>query len=254
MSIDPQKLMEFGLSTEEAKVYMTSLELGGSFASTIASKSKLPRVNVYYILEKLRQKGFITMNHKGKVKFFVAEPPQVLVNKMEERFKNAEKLLPQLLSLTNVHAFKPIIRSYEGIEGIKTIFEQSLNAKSEIMGYTNLEALGALLPEYLPNYTQKLVKKQTKTRWLSPSTPRARDFIQDFYPKKHPENLIEILFINPKEFAFENQISIFDNFVTIVSLNPDELIGLSIESPVYARTQRAIFNLSWLGATAFVAQ
>jgi HTH-type transcriptional regulator, sugar sensing transcriptional regulator len=247
------KLIDLGLSEEESKIYLTVLELGGSFASTIARKAKTPRVNCYYILEKLQKKGLITSNLKGNVKFFVAEPPQVLVNQMEDRYKDAQKLLPELLSITNTHAFKPIIRSYEGLEGVKTMFEHSLNAKSEIMGYTNLEALGELLPDYLPNYSKKVVKKKLKTRWLSPSSEKARNYISTFYPENYPKELVEILFVNPKEFGFENQISIYENFVAIVSLNKDELIGVLIESAVHARTQRAIFNLSWLGATAFVA-
>ncbi|QQR54690.1 hypothetical protein IPG41_05895 [Candidatus Peregrinibacteria bacterium] len=249
-----EKLTEFGLSEEEAQVYLTVLELGGSFASTIASKAKIPRVNCYYVLESLRKRGLITTNLKGSVKFFVAEPPQVLVNQMESQYESAKKLLPELLTLTNAQAFKPIIRSYEGLEGIKTIFEQSLEAKSEVLGYTNLEALGRLLPDYLPGFFQKLVKKRIKTRLLSPSTEEARQFIERFYPKKYPEELVEVLFVNPKEFKFENQISIYDNVVAITSMNPEELIGVVIESAVYARTQRAVFNLSWLGATAFVAQ
>ncbi|MFA5788308.1 MAG: hypothetical protein WC924_00295, partial [Candidatus Gracilibacteria bacterium] len=144
--------------------------------------------------------------------------------------------------------------SYEGLDGIKTIFDQTLEAKSEVLGYTNLEALGELLPDYLPSYTEKLVKRRIKTRLLSPSTEEARQFVKRFYPKKYPEELVEILFVNPKEFRFENQISIYDNSAAIMSLNPDELIGVLIESAVYARTQRAVFNLAWLGATAFVAQ
>lgn len=248
------ELENLGLSEEEARVYLTVLELGGSFASTIAHKAKIPRVNCYYILDTLKSRGLITSNLKGNIKFFVAEPPQVLLNQIEEKYEHAKKLLPQLLSLTNIHAFKPIIRSYEGIEGIKSIFEQTLEAKSEVLGYTNLEALGALLPDYLPSYTEKLVKRKIKTRLLSPSTIESKNFIKKFYPKKFPEELLEILFVNPKEFAFENQISVYDNFVAIMSLNPDESIGVLIESAVYSRTQRAIFNLSWLGATAFVAQ
>lgn len=249
-----EELIQLGLSKEEAKVYLTVLELGGSFASTIAHKSNIPRVNCYYVLESLKDKGLITTNLRGNVKFFVAEPPQVFVNQVEEKFARAKKILPELLSITNTLAFKPIIRSYEGIEGIKTIFEQALEAKSEILGYTNLEALGKLLPDYLPGYFQKLIKKRIKVRLLSPSTEQAKSFIKKFYPKNYPEELVEILFVNPKEFAFENQISIYDNFVAIISLNPDELMGVLMQSGAYARTQKAIFNLSWLGATSFVAQ
>ena len=46
---------------------------------------------------------------------------------------------------------------------------------------------------------------------------------------------------------------IYDDKVAVISLNPDELIGMIFESPVYARSQRAIFNLAWLGATSFIA-
>lgn len=248
------RLQDLGLSQEEATVYLTVLELGGSFASVIARKAKIPRVNCYYVLENLRKRGLVTSNIKGSVKFFVAEPPQVLVNQMEQKFERAQNMLPELLSVTNIHSFKPIIRSYEGLEGIKTIFDQTLKAESEVLGYTNLEALGELLPDYLPAYTQKLVKRRIKTRFLSPSSDHAKQFLKRFYPKNYPEELVEILFVNPKEFKFENQISIFENSVAIMSLNPDELIGMHIESAVYARTQKAIYNLAWLGATAFVAQ
>lgn len=249
-----QELVDLGLSEEEAKIYLTVLELGGAYASTISNKAQISRVNCYYILENLRKNGLITCTLKRNVKFFVAEPPQVLVNQIGERYEQAKKVLPHLLAVTNVHAFKPVIRSYEGLEGIKAIFDQTLEAKSEVLGYTNLEALGNLLPDYLPSYTQKLVKRKIKTRLLSPSTEKARHFIQKFYPSRYPEELVEILFVNPKEFGFETQIAIYDHFVAIMSLNPNELIGVLIESSVYARTQRAVFNLSWLGATAFVAQ
>lgn len=230
------------------------LELGGSFASTIARKAQIPRVNTYYILDQLQKKGLLTTNFKGKVKFFVAEPPQVLVNQREQQYQSAKKLLPELLSITNALAFKPTIRSYEGLDGIKSIFEQTLDAHSEVLGYTNLEALGKLLPEYLPTYAEKLVKHRIKTRFLSPSTEEARQFVKTFYPPKYPEELVEILFVNPKEFSFENHICIYDNTVAIISLNPEEQIGVVVESAVHARTQRAIYNLAWLGATSFVAQ
>jgi hypothetical protein len=39
-----------------------------------------------------------------------------------------------------------------------------------------------------------------------------------------------------------------------MSLNPNALMGMVVESGVYARTERDLYNLAWLGATAFVAQ
>lgn len=249
-----QKLTELGLSREEAQVYLTLLELGGAFASTIAAKTAIPRVNTYYVLDQLRKRGLLTITQRGAIKFFIAEPPNVFVNHIEQQYGLAKNVLPELLSITNTNAYKPIIRSYENLDGIKAIFDQTLTAKSEVLGYTNLESLGDLLADYLPMYAKKIIARRIKTRWLSPSTERARQFIKRFYPKDYPQDLVEVLFVNPKEFNFENQIAIYDNTAAIVSLNAEELVGMLIESGVYARTQRAIFNLAWLGATSFVAK
>ena len=65
---------------------------------------------------------------------------------------------------------------------------------------------------------------------------------------------MEILFVNPKEFWFEHEVLIYDNKVAVISLNKDEIIGMIFESQIYARSQRAIFDLAWLGASSFIAR
>ena len=89
---------------------------------------------------------------------------------------------------------------------------------------------------------------------LSPLSKPGLSYLKEYYPENFDPNLVEIFFINPKQFPFEYEITIYGNRVAIISLNPEELIGLIIESPVYAKTQRAIFNLAWLGATSFVVR
>lgn len=63
-----------------------------------------------------------------------------------------------------------------------------------------------------------------------------------------------MLLVNKDEFFFENDISIYENKVAILSTNREELIGIIIESSTFAKSMRSIFNLAWLGATAFVAK
>ena len=174
---------------------------------------------------------------------------------MEERFNKAQKLLPELLSITNSLAYKPKIQYYEGIQGIKNIFEDTLIAKTDMLGYTNLAELPKVIPQdFLRDYAERKIKKEIKTRMLSPITKDSLSYLKNYYPKNYDMNLTEILFINPQEFMFEYEINIYENKVSLVSLNPEELMGMIIESPVYAKTQRAIFSLAWLGATSFVAR
>lgn len=248
------ELTNLGLTEEEAKVYLAILELGGSYASNIARKAKVNRATCYHTLNNLQQKALISSYNKGKVLWFNAEDPKKLISIEKEKLEKAKSLIPQLLSISNVLAFKPKIHFYEGSEGAKTIFEDILTSKEEVLGYTNLKNLGQLFPDYFKDYCQRKIANKIKTRYLSPNNKEGTDIIDQFYPKNYDRNLVEILLVNKNEFFFENEVSIYENRVAILSLNPDEMIGLLIESATFAKTMRSIFNLAWLGATAFVAK
>ena len=108
--------------------------------------------------------------------------------------------------------------------------------------------------EYFKKFCKKKIGKKIKSRNISPATSKGVEIIDKYYPKDYDRDLVEILLVNKEEFHFENDISIYENKVAIISLNPDEVMGLIIESPTYAKSMRSIFNLAWLGATAFVAK
>lgn len=248
-------LIDLGLSPQEAKVYLALVELGSSYVSLIAKKSKINRVGCYHTLNKLVKRGLINSFEKENIKFFSAENPKNIVNKQTELLKKAEKILPELLSLKSSSQYSPKIKYYEGINGIKNIFEDTLLTKDELLGYTNLEDLPKVIPEdFLKDYAKRKTTLRIKTRMLSPISTHGLKYLKTYYPKNFDDNLVEILFVNRKQFMFEYEINIYGDKVAIVSLNPNELIGLIIESPIYAKTQRAIFNLAWLGATSFVAK
>ena len=250
-----QELEQLGLSSEEAKVYLSIVELGGGYVSTIAKKAGINRVACYHTLGKLLDKEIISCLEKNNVKFFTIENVRIIADKQRELLKKAEKLVPELSAMVNKSAYKPKTQYYEGVNGIKHIFEDTLTTKNELLGYTNLANLPKILPpEYLRNYASRKMNLKIKTRMLSPISDDGLKYLNRYYPEDFDRNLVEILFVNPKQFPFEYEINIYDNKVAIISLNPDEIIGLLIESNIYANTERAIFNLSWLGATSFVAK
>jgi sugar-specific transcriptional regulator TrmB len=250
-----KELKDLGLSSEETKIYVAILELGGGYVSTIAKKAEVNRVACYHTLGKLVKKGLINSLEKNNIKYFAVENVKTIVDKQRELLRKAEKLLPELGALINKSSYRPKIQYYEGLTGIKNIFENTLTTKKELLGYTNLSDLSKVIPEdFLKDYAKRKVDLRIKTRMLSPISKDGLKYLGKYYPKNFDHNLVEILFVNSKQFLFEYEINIYDNKVAIVSLNPDELIGLMIESPIYANTQRAIFNLAWLGATSFVAK
>lgn len=242
-----------GLTEVEGKVYLALLELGGGYASGIAKRAKIPRVNCYHTLEKLTEKGLVSFITKENVRYFSAEPPERIVSSLEEKLRYAKGILPELLSMTNALTFKPKIKYFEGIEGVKNIMEDTLKAKTDLLGYSNLKGAADLFGPYIKEYAKQKMQKRLKTRIICPSSPEAFEYIKNHYPANFPLELIEILFVNPKEFWFEHEVTIYDDKVAVISLNNEEMVGMIFESSVYARSQTAIFNLAWLGASSFIA-
>jgi sugar-specific transcriptional regulator TrmB len=248
------ELARIGLTDEEARVYLACLEINGGPVSIIARKAGAHRVSCYHTIENLLEKRLLSQYNKNGVKCFAPEPPEQLMKMAEEKVNLAKGLLPELKSLVSAIGFKPKIRFYEGHDGVEKVFNESLTAKREILGYTNLKLVTEFFPEFFKAYTHAKLKKGVKTRYLSPTTVDTVHILDPFLPDKYDANLIEILLVNKNQFLFENEVLIFGNSVGIVSLNSDELLGLIVESATFARTMKAVFDLAWLGATAFVAK
>ena len=248
------ELLKLGLSQEEAKVYLACLEINGGPVSVIASKAGVNRVSCYHTIENLLKKRLLSQYNRNNVKCFAPESPEQLVSIAAEKVNMAKGLLPQLQSLAGGSAFKPKIRFYEGRDGVERVFMESLEAEGEILGYTNLKSVTEFFPNFFKRYTEKRLKKGIKTRYLSPTTVESVKVMDPFLPKEYDPNLIEIFLVNKDQFPFENEILIFGSSVGVVSLYKDELLGLIVESPTFAKTMKAVFDLAWLGATAFVAK
>ncbi len=248
------ELEQLGLTDEEARMYVAALEVNGASVSVLARKAGVHRVSAYHTLENLHAKGLLSQYSRNGIKCFAPEPPEKLHMLQEQKMKLAEQLLPQLRSLSSRTGFRPKLRSYEGHDGVLRVFEESLSAKGEILGYTDLRSFIDFSPEFFGNYTQQKLRKGIKTRFLSPTTVESVHVMDPFLPKKFDRNLLEILLVNRDQFPFENEILIFGNSVGIVSLKSEEQLGVIIESPTFARTMKAVFDLAWLGATAFVAR
>jgi HTH-type transcriptional regulator, sugar sensing transcriptional regulator len=253
--ITAEQLIDLGLTKEESKVYLAVLVLGGSFVSAIARRAEVNRATCYHTLGNLVSKGLVSSYSRGKLKHFSAENPKKFVQMATDRLDRAKELMPELMSITNALAFKPKVRFLEGKEGIKTVFDDILESgEKEVLGYTNVGSLVSLFPDAFKKYCYSKVKRKIKTRYIIPAAGEGVDVIDDYFPKNYDQRLLEILAVNPDQFFFENEIVVYGNKVAVISLNKDELIGLLVESATFAKSMRSIFDLAWLGATAFVAR
>lgn len=124
-----EKLLErLGLSQKEARVYLALLELGKDTVQNIGKKAKVARPTTYVILEKLLDLGLVSVADENKKTLFVAESPKELEKLLKQQEQDFEyrrqelnDQLDQLLAIYNASGSKPIVRYFEGPEGLKAL-------------------------------------------------------------------------------------------------------------------------------------
>lgn len=232
-------LIDLGLTKKEAQVYLANLELGDSPASDIAMRSHLNRVTCYDILDKLLKRGLISTYTKKKIKYFAATDPDILRYDFRQKYMNLKSALPDLRRLHGKSSH-PRIRYYEGIEGVKKIYADTLNSKSEILNYADSKLIRQFWPNYDKEYVEERVKRKIYLQGIAP-----RDEQGEKVASENKLRFREIRLVEPGEYSFANEINIYDDKVAIVSFGKDELVGMIIESNEVADTQRAIFMMAW---------
>jgi sugar-specific transcriptional regulator TrmB len=233
------KLRQIGLSENEAVVYLAALEAGTASASAIAVAADMNRVSTYSILKRLLQQGMVSTQREKGVQYFTALPPEVLVQDARQKARELSESLPLLQFLKKGDNRRVNVEFFEGIEGIKKAYLESLNATTEICNYADSKNIRQHWPEYDKNYVAQRAKKKIFLRGLTKN---------DAYGKKvqREDNKYyrKMRFIDKKYFQIENEVKIFDDKMLIVSFQPTPF-AVIIESEAVADTQRQIFELAW---------
>ncbi|MBR9691663.1 hypothetical protein GOV06_02660 [Candidatus Woesearchaeota archaeon] len=116
-----------GLTKNEAKVYLTLLNLKQAGATNISEKCGLFRTLVYDILTKLIEKGLVSYILKSNKRIYIASNPNKLLSLLKEKQDSIKEILPQLTALYQNPAEECIVNQYDGIEGAKTVIDDAFN-------------------------------------------------------------------------------------------------------------------------------
>jgi len=237
-------LNTLGIEGKKADVYLMCLEKGGATAYEIAKIVGLKRPTVYDILYTLTKEGLVYLVPKKGVTYFYPSDPERILHQLKEKERVFVSALPRLHELYTSPKQKPNIRYFEGEEGIKTMYQDSLNSltkKDEILLYCGEDIL-KYLPAYAAEYVAERVKKNIHVRGIYKKTPEVMQYMVN-----NEKELRQVKILEEKDFALNNEINIYKNKVAIASYGK-EMFGMIIESDEISKAQRAIFELAWLGA------
>ena len=126
--MDISILEDIGLTNAEIKVYLSLLELGSSTAGPVIEKSGLQSSVVHATLNKLVEKGLLSFIKEGQRRHYQAANPQHIVEFINNKKERFEEILPELLLKQKLSKEKPEVTVYRGINGIKELLMELLEA------------------------------------------------------------------------------------------------------------------------------
>ncbi len=236
-----RELMEnFYFTEREAKVYLAALEAGRSRVSFIAKKAELNRITTYEILKRLAGRGAVHSATYGGILSFIAVEPELLVQKMSSRLTVAERLIPELSLLNRSKNSKPAISFYEGTEGLRTLYEDTLTSKEKIIyNIANPFNLSKNIgTDFLNQYITKRVRRKILVKVLLPYTPHTKHYRQEV-----KKNWREVRFFDPVRYDIPNEILIYDTKVVLLSFS--SLIGVQVTDGEISRSMQMLWQMLW---------
>ena len=232
-----------GLKPKEAQIYLALLEIGEASVVQIAKKAGIKRTTVYNILPDFISRGIVNTTVKKKRKVYFVEDPRSLKNDIREKENAIDRMMPELLAIQNILPSKPRITFYEGVGGMKDLYQDTLESSKEgdvILSFTGLTDFLKLMPqEYNDYYIKERVRRKLRIHIIASKSPMA-----EMWQRTALQELREIKIIENPQFGFNADMEIYANKVALISYR-ENFMGVIIESKEINQMQRAAFELMW---------
>ncbi len=237
-----RELVNLGLSEKESKVYLASLELGNSTVQKIAEKAKVNRATAYVIIEELAAKGLVSYFTEGKKQLFCAESPEKLsllfreqAMEIQRKHEYLEKLLPELKALKQNEEERPVVRYFEGKDGMRAMAEEFF--------ISNHDEPAKMI------YSVDLIKNIFSEEEIIDLRKRRQNKNVDVEAIVNDENGslksdADIVIIPSDKYNITSDIAFFDNKVRIAT-QKGKLAGIIIENKEIANTFKVLFDLAF---------
>ncbi len=238
--MDIEILKEIGLSESEIKVYLATLKTGAGTTSDVAENCGLPRTTTYSILKSLMIKGFVAYAIKSGVKYFSAVSPRNILEKVREKEKRLKNLIPELEELQKLSVKRAKIEFYEGKEGFKTVANNLIiTPNSEILCYLP-EAPLQFLPIFHLQFRRRRKEKRIRVKMISEKSKMIQQI-----RKNDKQELRKIRYL--AEVMKDSKVAtfIYGNKVAMITVSPEQQIGIIIEDKQISDNQRLIFENLW---------
>jgi sugar-specific transcriptional regulator TrmB len=228
-----ETLKKFGLTDNEAEVYLILIKSGNLTAAEITGKTHIHRTNVYAILERLQEKGIISFAVHGKRKQYEAVDPKTILNIEREKLEEIEKLVPELSLIKNSLESKQDATVFKDRKGIRNILEELTNSKTDVQILASGGGFEQTFPDYFKIWLSRLSINKVKLKVL---------LSIKYKGLKAPKPAIYKFM--PAEFISPSTTMISEDKV-IVLIWGEQPIAIQIKSRLITEAYKNYFNVLW---------
>jgi len=230
-----EELLRVGLSPNESKCYIALLNLGSASANEISRESGIHRVAVYDALRGLREKGLVSQILKAnKMLFEAANPEKIeeIIKEKEQELESVRMQIPALLKHFHSSKERQEVHNFKGLAGLKTILQDMLRSKTEILDFGAEFKVKEFLGSYYISWDRERLKNKIKMR-----------IVANAKIKPVKMKLAEIKYV-PERLASSASTYIYENKVAMMMWveNP---VGIIIEHSTVAESYRNYFEYLW---------
>ena len=238
MDLQESTLIQSGLTRNEVRVYLALLKLGSSTAIEITRKSKVHRVNVYDVLERLQEKGLISCVMQAHKRIYEAANPQQLLHLVKQKEQLVMDILPQLEQDFKFKKEKQQVSYFLGTEGLMRAYFMMLEQNATIFGIGG----SGLNRQYL-KHRHALWNKERMKRKIHMKT-LYYEFTRQDKELGWQDQTVQIRYL-PDKFKTLGMVDICGDLV--INLLPIEgnVMAIVIENRVLADTYRQFFHFMW---------
>lgn len=239
-------LENLDISSNETETYLALLQIDSVSIRKIAAHTGINRGTTYEALKKLLAIGLVSVKRNGKREQYTAESPEKIFDLIRDKRRDlmdasesAKKLVPNLLA-HKVHATgRPLVRYYEGDEGIALILKDVLSTcvfmEDPLYYAYSSGPIRQFLYRNFPQFTERRIAEDIRVQVIAVGEGG------EIAEKSERRWLA-----NPPESGISSYTLIYGNKHAVISLTSDDTpYGVVVEDAGAAAMQRLLFEQLW---------
>jgi sugar-specific transcriptional regulator TrmB len=246
-----KNLAEFGLSKQEATVYIELTRIGPSTSYKLHQSVGIGRSTLDKILDDLVNKNMVSLNQTSQSKIYIAQPYKSLSNLVDVKEAEVDimkeslnKIYERFAGMNNgaIEGNSQVLHYY-GIEGLKQVVWNTLRARDEMRIFEVSRLSAFMQKSFAEKYREECVFRGIKHYDLTNESflPGWTD-VQEYVKNN------EVRYINPSTLEIKFEIYIYNDVVTMIDYKDNELLCLEIYNPFLASLQKQLFDYVWKDA------